>query len=89
MEASTEFDSECLSSIEVSDLLSNLVLETSYCSNKQLKAFKSLLQGAEIVNKIVVVAKVRHSQRMNDLLVDNWVVAESETQMYVKKKERI
>ena len=58
-------------------------------SKEDTCAFESLLQGAEIVNKIVVVAKVRHSQRMNDLLVDNWVVAESETQMYVKKKERI
>ena len=59
--------------MEVSDLLSNLVLETSYCENKQFKAFKSLeafnqmvscfvtsVQGAEIVNKIVVVAKVRY-----------------------------
>ena len=72
-EASTEFNSECLSPIEVSDLLSNLVLETSYCVNKQFKAFKSLeaynqmvsgfvtsVQGAEIVNKIVVLAKVRY-----------------------------
>ena len=67
-----------------------------------MKAFKSLeaynqmvsglvtsVQGAEIVNKIVVVAKVKHSQRMNDPLADIWIVAKSETQMYVKKKERI
>ena len=68
-----QFNSECLSPMEVSDLLSNLVLETSYCENKQFKAFRSLeafnqmvscfvtsIQGAEIVNKIVVVAKVRY-----------------------------
>ena len=72
-EASTEFNSECLSPIEVLDLLPYLVLETSYCANKQFKAFKSLkaynqmvsgfvtsVQGAEIVNKIVVLAKVRY-----------------------------
>ena len=72
-EASTEFNSECLSPIEVLDLLPYLVLETSYCANEQFKAFKSLkaynqmvsgfvtsVQGAEIVNKIVVVAQVRY-----------------------------
>ena len=73
--SSTEFNSECLFPIEVSNLLSNLVLETSYCANKQFKEFKSLeaysqmvsgfvnvtsVQGAKIVNKIVVVAKVRY-----------------------------
>ena len=70
---SAEFNSKCLSPMVVSDPLSNLVLETSYCANKQFKAFKSLeaynqmvsgfvtsVQGAEIVNKIVVVAKVRY-----------------------------
>ena len=34
--------SECLPPMEVSDLLSFLVLETSYYTNKQFKAFKSL-----------------------------------------------
>ena len=71
-EAGTEFNSECLSPIEVLDLLPYLVLETSSCANKQFKPFKSLkaynqmvsgfvisVQGAEIVNKIVVAAKVR------------------------------
>ena len=70
-----QFHSECLPPIEVSDLLSYLVLETSYYTNKQFKAFKSLkaykqavsgfiisVQGAEICNKIVVVAKVRNLQ---------------------------
>ena len=70
-----QFHSECLPPIEVSDLLSYLVLETSYYTNKQFKAFKSLeaykqavsgfiisVQGAEIRNKIVVVAKVPISE---------------------------
>ena len=54
-----------------------------------VSGFVTSVQGAEIVNKIVVVAKVRHSQRMNDPLADIWIVAKSETQMYVKKKERV
>mgnify|MGYP000008269787 FL=1 len=86
---SDQFSSECLPPIEVSDLLSYLVLETSYYTNKQFKAFKSLeaynqmvsgfvasVQGKEIAGQIVVVAKVRHSQRMNDPLVDIWIIAE-------------
>ena len=77
------FHSECLPPIEVSDFLSYLVLVTSYYINKQFKAFKSLeaykqvvsglvksVQGAEILNKIVVVVKERQSQRMNDPLID-------------------
>ena len=90
---SEQFSSECLPPIEVSDLLSYLVLETSYYTNKQFKAFKSLeaynqmvsgfvasVQGKEIAGKIVVVAKVRHSQRMNDPLVNIWmIVAKDDT----------
>ena len=88
---SEQFSSECLPPIEVSDLLSYLVLETSYYTNKQFKAFKSLeaynqmvsgfvasVQGKEIAGKIVVVAKVRHSQRMNDPLVNIWIIAEKD-----------
>ena len=57
--------------------------------NQMVSGFVTSVQGAEIVNKTVVVAKVRHSQRMNDPPADIWIVAKSETQMYVKKKERI
>ena len=85
---SKQFNSECLPLIADSDRLSYLVLETSYYTNKQFKAFKSLeaynqmasvfvtlAQGSEIVNKIVVVAKVRHSQWMNDPLGDICIIA--------------
>ena len=88
---SEQFSSECLPPIEVSDLISYLVLETSYYTNKQFKAFKSLdaynqmvsgfvasVQGKEIADKIVVVAKVRHSQRMNDSLVNIWIIVEKD-----------
>ena len=54
-----------------------------------VSGFVTSVQGAEIINKIVVVAKVRHSQRMNDPLEGIWIIAERDTQIYVKKKERI
>jgi len=78
-----QFSPECLPPVEVSDLLSYLVLETSFYTNKQFKAFKSLeafnqmqsgfvtsVVGNVIPGKYVVRASVRHSQRMNDPLVN-------------------
>ena len=78
---SEQFSSECLPPIEVSDLLSYRVLETSYYTNKQFKAFKSLkaynqmvsgfvasVQGKEIADKIVVFAKVRRHHYLCALL---------------------
>ena len=64
---SEQFNSECLLPITVSDLLSYLVLETSYYTKKQFKAFKSLnaynqmvsefvasVQGKEIVGRLLL-----------------------------------
>jgi len=78
-----QFSPECLPPVEVSDLLSYLVLETSFYTNKQFKAFKSLeafnqmqsgfvtsVVGNVIPGKYVVRTSVRHSQRMNDPLVN-------------------
>jgi len=89
--SSKQFSSKCLPPIEVSDLLSYLVLETSYSTDKQFKAIKSLeaynqmvsgfvvsVQGKEIAGKIVVLAKVRHSQQMNDPLVNIWIIVEKD-----------
>ena len=72
-------DPNCLPPIEASDLLSYLVLETSYYTKAQFKAFRSFQAYSQMVsgfissvlghlikNKFVVIAKVRHSQRMND-----------------------
>ena len=83
-----ELDPECLPPIEQSDLFSFLVLETSYYTNDQFKNYKSLeaynqvvsgfvasVKGKLVSEKHVVLAKVRHSQRMNDALVDIWIVA--------------
>ena len=72
---------ECLPTVEVSDLLSYLILETSFYTHKQFEAFKSLevfnqmvsgfvtsVIGKVITGKYVVRACVRHSQHMNDHL---------------------
>ena len=73
------------------DLLSYMVLETSFYSKEQFKACKSLdaynvlvsgfvtsIQGCIVSGKHVVTGKVRHSQRMNDPLMSVWVIAEKD-----------
>eukprot|EP00794_Sanderia_malayensis_P014628 gene14628-16147_t len=87
----SKFSSECLPPIESMDLLSYLVLDTSFCTNALFKAFRSLQAYNQmvsgfvcsvlgyIVNKRYVVrAKVRHSQRMNDPLVQLWIITNEE-----------
>lgn len=82
-----KYTSECLPSVEVCDLLSYLVLKTSFYTNDQFKNFRSLLPynhmvsgfitsvlGQIIHNKFVALAKVRHSQRMNDPHVQLWII---------------
>jgi hypothetical protein len=67
-----KLDPECLPPIEATDLLSYLVLETSYYTLKQFKAFKSLeaynqmvsgfitsVQGKVIENKVKEQVKSR------------------------------
>ena len=73
------YNVECLAPIESIDLVSYLVLETSYYTKEQFKAFKSLqaynqlvagfeqsVHGLIIAGKHVVWGKVRHSQKIND-----------------------
>ena len=68
-----QFDTECLPPIEAMDLLSYLVLETSFYTKEQFKAYKSLeaynfvvsgflsgIQGCVVAGKHVVTGKVRH-----------------------------
>ena len=43
-----------------------------------LQGFVTPVQGKIIAGKHVVVGKVRHSQRMNDPLVNIWVITESD-----------
>lgn len=89
--SSEQCTSECLPPIESMDLVSYLVLTTSCYTKDQFKAFKSLeaynqmvsgfvtgVQGCIVADKFVVLAKVRHSQRMNDPLVDVWIIAEKD-----------
>ena len=48
-----KFDPECLPPVEAADLLSFLVLETSYYTNKQFKAFRSLLAYTQMVSGFI------------------------------------
>ena len=80
-------DSECLPPVESIDVLSFLVLETSYYTKEQFKAFRSLeaynqlvsgfvssVKGHKIGDHFIVLGKVKHSQRMNDPLVSLWII---------------
>ena len=86
-----QFSPECLPPIKQSDLFSYLVLQTSFYTNDQFKNFKSLEVYNQVVSgfvasvkdnmisgKYVVVAKVCHSQRMNDPLVNKWIIADTD-----------
>lgn len=86
-----KFSPKCLPPVEASDLLSYLVLETSFYTKKQFKAFKSLeafnqmvsgfvtsVVGKVIAGKYAVRARVWHSQHMNDPLVNIWVISEND-----------
>ena len=78
---------ECLPPVEACNLLSYLVLDTSYYTNLQFKAFRSLqaynqmvsgsissVLGHKINNKYVVLAEVRQSQSMKDPLIQIWII---------------
>ena len=43
-----------------------------------VSGFVSNVQGHIISNKFVVLAKVRHSQRMNDALIPIWIITEKD-----------
>jgi len=84
------YDPDCLPRVaESMDLLSFLVLETSYYSKDQFKAFWSLetyhqlvsgfvscVKGHKIGNNYILLGKVRHSQRINDLFVTLWIITD-------------
>lgn len=74
-----KYTRECLPPVKVCDILSYLVLKTSFYTKDQFKNFRSLLAynqmvsgfitsvlGQIIQDKCVVLTKVRHSQRMTD-----------------------
>ena len=77
--------------MESIDLVSFLVLETSYYTQNQFKAFKTLqaynqmvsgfiksVEGHLISGNYIVIGKVRHSQKMNDPCVPLWIIANRE-----------
>ena len=82
-----KYISECLPPVEACDLPSYLVLETSFYMKDLFKNFWSLLAYSHMVSgpitgvfgqivreKYVVLAKVRHSQRMNDPRMQLWII---------------
>ncbi|CAH3031999.1 unnamed protein product [Pocillopora meandrina] len=86
-----DFKPDCLPPVESTDILWYLVLETSFYTQEQFKAFRSpeaynqmvsgfiaSVQGHIIADKFLVLAKVRHSQHMNDSLISCWVITERE-----------
>ena len=83
------FEPDCLPPVEATDLLSYLVLETSYYTQKQFKAFRSLeaynqmvsgfiasVERHIVANKFIYLAKVKHSQRINDSLIPILIITE-------------
>ena len=86
---SEQFSAELMPSIEATDFVSYLVLDTSYYTKLQFKAYKSLeaynqlvsgfvssVRSLHISGKMIIIAKVRHSQRMNDPLIPIWIITE-------------
>lgn len=78
-----KYTSECLPPVEACDLLSYLVLETSFyrsllAYNHMVPSFITSVLGQIIHNKFVVLARVRHSQRMNDPHVQLWIIRTTE-----------
>ena len=88
----SQLDPECLPPVEAGDLVSYLVLETSFYTLQQFKCFKSLeaynqmvsgfitsVQGKVVSDKFVVIGKVRHSQRMNEAPLSVWLISSKES----------
>ena len=80
-------DPEFLPPIEATDLLCYLVMDTSFYTKEQFKAFKSMeaynemvwgfitsVKGKIICDKFVVVGKMRYSQRMNEPPLPVWII---------------
>ncbi|CAH3019694.1 unnamed protein product, partial [Porites evermanni] len=60
------FEPDCLPPVESTDLLCYLSFRSLEAYNQMVSGFVSDVQGHIISNKFVVLAKVRHSQRMNE-----------------------
>ena len=80
---------DCLPRVESTDLLCCLVLESCFYTQQQFKAFRSLEAYNKMVSgfkkhtgalnyRQVVLAKVEHSQRINDTLISVWIITEND-----------
>ena len=49
--------------------------------NQMVSTFIASVQGHIIANKFVVLAKVRHSQCMNDSLIPMWIIRKEKGQL--------
>ncbi|XP_074025777.1 uncharacterized protein [Leptinotarsa decemlineata] len=80
---------ECFPPVTAFDMSSYLVLTHSFYTNQQMKAYKSLTgykyfeagfvhdcEAKSMGEHIVVIATVKHSQRMNNLPVQVWIIFE-------------
>ena len=80
-------NTDCMPPVEAADLVSYLLLDTSFYTKDQFKNFRSLqaynqmvsgfitsISGKIFVDKYIVVGKVRHSQRMNKPPVQLWII---------------
>ena len=87
---------ECLPPVEACDHLSYLVLETSFYTKDQFKNSWSLPAYSHVVSglikdvfgqivqeKYVVLAKVRHSHRMNDPRVQLWIITTKQGSVFL------
>lgn len=62
--------------------------KSSKAYNQMVSSFATLVQRADIVDKIVVVAKVRHLQPMNYPPVDIWIIVKGDCTMLIVKAAR-
>jgi len=83
-----QLDADSLPAVESIDLVSYLVLDTSFYTQESFKAFKSLqaynyvksgfvesVKAKVLAGKHVVLGKVKHSQKWNDPSAHVWIIA--------------
>ena len=86
-----QLNPNCLPSVEAADMVSFLVLETSYYTKQQFTNFRSLqaynqmvsgfvnsVLGRQVSGKCMILGRVRHSQRMNETPVQLWIITTSD-----------
>ena len=79
------FKPDCLPPIESTDLLRKIYMQKQFKAFPSLEAYNQIVsgfvynvQGHMIASNFVVLAKVRHSQRMNKALLPIWIITEKD-----------